>query len=80
MEKYKHIDIERTAARIKRCRLEVLHISQEALAARLGVSQQAIGQWERGVCLPSLDQAFGLSDTLGMPINGFIVQRKGTKK
>lgn len=78
-EKYKHIDIERTAARIKRCRREVLNISQEALADRLGVSQAAVGQWERGVCLPSLDQAVGLSKILGMEINGFIVEQKGRR-
>lgn len=78
-EKYKHIDIERTAKRLKRCRKEVAHLSQRELGERLGISSNAVGQWERGVCLPSLDQAVGLSKILGMEINGFIVEQKGRR-
>lgn len=73
---YKYVDIERTAARIRRCRKEVLHVSQRELATRLGVTAVAVGKWERGICLPSLDQAVGLSKALGMDVNGFIIQRK----
>lgn len=74
---YKNIDIERTAARIRRCRREVLHLSQRGLAARLGVSAVAVSKWERGVCTPSLDQAVGLSRLLGMDVTGFIVEKRG---
>ena len=78
-EKYKHIDIERTAKRLKRCRKEVAHLSQRELGERLGISCNAVGQWERGISLPSLDQAVGLSKILGMEINGFIVEQKGRR-
>ena len=40
-------------------------LSQEALAAQLGVSRQAIGKWEADASLPGIDNLQELAKTLG---------------
>ena len=44
-------------------------LSQEALAAKLGVSRQAIGKWEADASLPGLDNLHQLAKELGVSID-----------
>lgn len=47
-------------------------LSQEALAAKLGVSRQAIGKWEADATLPSLDNLHQLAKELGVSIDALL--------
>lgn len=47
-------------------------LSQEALAAKLGVSRQAIGKWEADATLPSLDNLHQLAKELGVTIDALL--------
>ena len=47
-------------------------LSQEALAAKLGVSRQAIGKWEADTTLPSLDNLHQLAKELGVSIDALL--------
>lgn len=47
-------------------------LSQEALAAKLGVSRQAIGKWESDATLPSLDNLHQLAKELGVSIDALL--------
>lgn len=51
------------AARLQALR-KAKNLSQEALADRLGVSRQAIGKWESGSALPSIDNLLELAAIL----------------
>ena len=46
--------------------------TQRALALELGVSQQAVSNWERGVCEPSLDILKTISNILSCSIDDLI--------
>lgn len=37
-------------------RREDANLTQKDLAAKVGVNQTAVSQWERGLCFPSLDK------------------------
>ncbi len=41
--------------RIKELREEA-GISQQKLAEKVGATQQAVGQWEQGICMPRADK------------------------
>lgn len=41
-------------------------LSQEALAAKIGVSRQAVSKWELGDTVPELDKLVALAKTFGM--------------
>lgn len=43
--------------------------SQEALARRLGISANTVGNWERGTFLPAGDQVLRLCRVLGLEPN-----------
>lgn len=47
-------------------------LSQEALAAKLGVSRQAIGKWEADASLPGLDNLHQLAKALGVTIDALL--------
>ena len=47
-------------------------LSQEELAARLGVSRQTIGKWETGQALPELPGLLALSDFFSTPIDRLV--------
>lgn len=47
-------------------------ISQEELAARLGVSQVAISQWESGRTHPAFEKIIRLADILGVTIDELV--------
>ncbi len=52
------------------CDLRHTHgLSQEGLAARLGVSRQAVSKWERGESSPDTDNLLALSELYGMTID-----------
>ncbi len=44
-------------------------MTQDALAARLGVSAQAVSKWERAVCCPDISLLPALADTFGISID-----------
>ena len=47
-------------------------LSQEALAARVGVSRQALGKWEKDTALPGLDNLQALAEVLGQPVDALL--------
>lgn len=51
-------------------------LSQEALAQQLGVSRQAIGKWETGATLPSIDNLLELSAILGTTVDYLLTGRE----
>lgn len=53
--------------RIRKAR-EGLHLSQEDLADKVGVSVQTISNWERGVSEPSLQNRLILKEILGIEL------------
>ena len=55
-------------------------LSQEALAARLGVSRQAIGKWEADASLPGLDNLHQLAKELGVSIDALLAGEQTTKE
>ena len=64
-EPHMNVDIAR-----RLCDLRHTHgLSQEGLAARLGVSRQAVSKWERGESSPDTDNLLALSELYGMTID-----------
>ena len=55
-------------------------LSQEALAAKLGVSRQAIGKWEADASLPGLDNLHQLARELGVSIDALLAGEPGTEQ
>ena len=51
--------------RLRNLRLKT-GLSQEALAAQLQVSPQAVSKWERDICLPELSLALPLARFFGV--------------
>ena len=47
-------------------------LSQEALGEALGVSRQAVSQWEADASLPELDKLVGLSRLFGLPLGDLL--------
>lgn len=45
------------------------NLTQDQLAARLGVTPQAISKWERGLGLPDIDLLYGIGDVLDCSID-----------
>ena len=58
----------RMGARIARYRKE-LGLTQEALANRLGVTNQAVSKWEGDVCCPDIQLLPALADALGLSLD-----------
>ena len=58
----------RMGARIARYRKE-LGLTQEALAHRLGVTNQAVSKWEGDVCCPDIQLLPALADALGLSLD-----------
>ena len=48
-------------------------LSQEALAAQLGVSRQAVSKWESGGAMPELDKIVQLSRVLGVSTDALLL-------
>ena len=47
-------------------------VTQDELAARLGVTRQAISKWETGVTLPDIELLLKLSELYGISINDIL--------
>lgn len=58
--------------RLIRALRKELHFTQKALAERMGVSEQAISKWERGLGCPDITLLPMLSDILGVPMEKLI--------
>ena len=54
-------------------------LSQEALAAKLGVSRQAIGKWEADASLPGLDNLHQLAKALGVSIDALLTGKEAAE-
>lgn len=66
-------------ARILRRRKEK-GLTQEALANKLGVSNQAVSKWEGDVCCPDLQLLPLLADTLELSLDELFGQQKAMGK
>ena len=47
-------------------------LSQEALAAKLGISRQAISKWERAEASPDTDNLMALAELYGMSLDALL--------
>lgn len=47
-------------------------MSQEELAAKLGVSAQAVSKWECGMSYPDIDMLLGLADFFGVTVDSLL--------
>ena len=57
---------------------EAANISASALASEMGVSQQAVGKWERGEAMPRADLLPKLADVLHCTIDALFGRDKST--
>ena len=64
--------------RISHCRKK-LHISQEELGSRLGISRQAVSKWERGEAAPSTANLLALGRLYGVPAEELLRAVTGEK-
>ena len=70
---YPVIDLRKTGQNIKHLR-EERSISVAALQEYLGLaSQQAIYNWQRGTCLPSMDHLCALSHLFSVPMDDILI-------
>ena len=53
--------------RISHCRKK-LHISQEELGSRLGISRQAVSKWETGQSVPDMNNLLALAREFGVSV------------
>ncbi len=65
-------DAHRLADAIRQARKQT-GLSQDELAAQLGIRQSSISQWERGTTLPSTRHLLGLLAALGHPFATLLV-------
>ena len=49
-------------------------LSQEALAAELGVSRQAVQKWEKGACMPELEHLVKMAKRFHVTLDGLVLQ------
>ena len=58
-------------------RLRMEHnLSQEDLAAALGVSRQSISKWETNASTPELDKLVKLSEVFGVSLDELVLEKK----
>ena len=70
---YPVIDMYKTGENIKHLR-EERNISVSALQEYLGLaSQQAIYNWQRGICLPTVDHLCALSHLFSVPMDDILI-------
>ncbi len=50
--------------------------TQEQIAEKLGVSRQTIAKWERGECLPDIENIIALSDIYGITVDSLVRDMK----
>ena len=49
-----------------------VHLTQEQLAASVGVSRQTVAKWESGETSPDLEHAAALADVLGITLDDLV--------
>lgn len=64
-ERGRHQEFSKNLSRERKAR----GLSQEELAARLGVSRQAVSKWETGEAAPDLSKLLALRDALDLPLD-----------
>ena len=70
------LDVEATGRRISELRKEK-HIKVERLAELLGLcSVQAVYKWQRGDCMPTVDNLVVLSGIFEVPIDSIVQKRR----
>lgn len=47
-------------------------LTQEQVAAQVGVSRQAVAKWERGDTLPDIESCICLADLYGVPLDALV--------
>lgn len=57
-------------------RRQVMGLSQEQVAIRLGLTRQAISRWERGESVPDLDNLIKLSEVYQTTVDGLLAIEK----
>lgn len=73
---YPNIDVKATGERIKEIR-KAKHLRVSDISDYMGFTEpQAVYKWQRGDCLPSLDNMCALSVLFGTPIENIIVMRQ----
>ncbi len=70
---YPTIDVKATGARIKKLRME-RGITIRELSEYMGfTTDQAVCKWQRGDCLPTVDNLYALSRLYGITIEDILV-------
>ena len=46
--------------------------TQEQIAEKLGVSRQAVAKWERGECLPDIENVIALADLYEITVDALV--------
>lgn len=77
MEMLELPDLEKRSERYKFARQNFTKLNQKEAAAALGVSPQAVSQWERGDDAPSRENLVKMSDLYGVPMD-WLTKRPGT--
>ena len=65
------MDLQKTGELIRHVRLEK-HLTQMALADKIGVSAQAVSKWERGLGCPDVSLLPCISRELGVPVEDLL--------
>ena len=55
-------------------------MSQEELAAKLGVSRQSVSKWETGAATPELEKVAALAELFGVSLDELVLGVEGTEK
>ena len=74
MTEYPIIDTVATGRRIKELRTQN-HIKVDEIAEFIGLeSTQAVFKWQRGDCLPTVDNLFALSRLFGTTVDNILIE------
>ena len=49
-------------------------ITQAELATRLGITQSAVAQWEKGITKPAIDKLLKIAEYLGCTVDELLVK------
>lgn len=72
---YPTIDMQATGIRLRELR-KSKNLTIKAVCSALGVSPQALGKWENGKSLPTLDNLYALSHMYQTKINDILIECK----
>lgn len=69
---YPTLDLEATGSRIRQLR-KANNLSVNDVCMALNVSAQALGKWQKGDCLPSIDNLYALSRLFQTQIDDILI-------